>query len=64
MKVLYILSLWQIRQNNKTIETPFKKRNLIIILNADHGYGNYDGGYGGGRSNSRGKGTFVGGVVF
>lgn len=24
---------------------------------ADYGYGNYDGGYGGGRSGSRGKGT-------
>lgn len=29
----------------------------FVCAGADYGYGNYDGGYGGGRSGARGKGT-------
>lgn len=41
--------------------SKLNKNQLLIFylftLNADYGYGNYDGGYGGGRSGARGKGT-------
>lgn len=39
-----------------TFSCNIKKKNFHLLqLKADQGYG-YDGGYGGGRSNSRGKG--------